>query len=57
MVKRKPLWLSEAGVGGGQNRMKVVKRYKFSVIREKSTKDVMYYMIPLRLFYVICESC
>lgn len=57
MVKRKPLWLSEAGEGGGQNWMKVVKRYKFSVIREKSTKDVMYYMITIRLFYVICESC
>ena len=57
MVKRKPLWLSEAGVGGGQNWMKVAKRYKFSVIREKSTKDVMYYTITTRLFYVMCERC
>ena len=43
-------------MGGGQKWMKVVKRYKLSVIREKSTKDVMYYMLTIKLFYVICKS-
>ena len=43
--KRSDLWLPEAGHGGRGNWMKVVKRHKLPVIRQISTRDIMYNII------------
>ena len=45
--KKSDLWLPEVGGGKRGECMKALKRYKLPVIRQISTRDVMYNMINI----------
>ena len=52
------MWLPEARYEKRANWMKAVTRYKFLVITQVSSRDIMYNMIKtINMIYLIHEGC